>query len=173
MIETKRIEKVIPELTEFIEECKRRAYKNNNSLHAMRFHKILDENGAWYGTFDNNRIVGLSGVHQFKDGYRALFRGCQLHSMPGGLSKNHMNCWMFYYHLPKVIDAAGGDPIYITTNIDNDASGKMLKLDRLYHILQSKSIVSHKGVELLYGVDQNIWQLNEDVYFEARGNAKW
>jgi hypothetical protein len=114
-------------------------------------------------------MVGISGLHKFRDGWRALYRGCQLYSIPGGLSKNHMNCWMFKYHLPIVIDLVQDDPIYITTNTDNDASGYMLRLNKLYIYLEKKGIVKHICQEMVRGVDQNIWELNKEVYLKVRG----
>ena len=73
--------------------------------------------------------------------------------------------------MPFVIDFVHPSPIYITTNIDNDASGYMTRLDKLYHILQQKGIVDHISTEHLRGVNQNIWRLNVNVYEEVRSNA--
>lgn len=169
MINTYTISKPTNELLDFIEECKKLGFKNNDSLEAMRFEWCLEDGGAWFVTAENNKIVGLSGLHKFRDGWRALFRGAQLYSIPGGLSKNHMNCWMFYYHLPIVIDLVGEDPIYITTNVDNDASGYMTRLNKLYFILNKKEIVDHIEECQLNGVKQNIWKLNKETYLKIRG----
>ena len=163
MIETKQLYEVTSELTTFIDECDKLGFKNNNSLKEMKWQRTLDEGGCWFATFVDDQIVGLSGIHPFKDGWRALFRGAQLYSIPGGLSKNHMNCWMFYYHLPLVIDLVKNDPVYITTNTENDASGYMTKVDKLYKILCKKRIVDHVSFEFLNGVDQNIWKLNKEM----------
>jgi hypothetical protein len=62
-------------------------------------------------------------------------------------------------------------PIYITTNIKNDASGKMKKINKLYHRLAINEIVNHKGTANIYNVDQNIWQLNTDKYMKARNQV--
>ena len=167
MINTIILRSPTDDLMDFIEKCKQLGYKNNLSLEVMKF----DEASVWFATYHNNKIVGISGLHKFRDGWRALFRGAQLYPMPGGLSKNHMNCWMFYYHLPFVIDLVQGDPIYITTNTENDASGYMTRLDKLYHILAKKEIVDHISNEHLRGVNQNIWKLNVDVYTKVRTNA--
>lgn len=167
MIDTIILRNPNDDLIDFIEKCKKLNYKNNNSLESMKFY----ESKVWFATYHNNKIVGISGLHKFRDGWRALFRGAQLYSIPGGLSKNHMNCWMFYYHLPFVIDLVQGDPIYITTNTQNDASGHMTKIDKLYHLLAKNKIVNHISNEHLRGVNQNIWQLNVEVYEEARVNA--
>ena len=169
MIRTSELTEATIELLEFINECDRRGYKNNNSLEAMRFNWCLETGGMWYATYDNEKIVGISGVHPFMDGWRALFRGCQLYSEPGGLSKNHMNCWMFKYHLPLVIDRHWPRPIFVTTNTDNDASGKMLKLNRLYFHLANKGIFEHLGEDVVFSVNQNIWELNIDAYEDVRG----
>ena len=172
MIETRYITDVTPALSEFIGECNSRGFKNNNNLKAMKFYNTLNEGGHWFATFNNSKIVGVSGMHHFKDGWRALFRGAQLHSMPGGLSKNHMNCWMFYYHLPLVIDLASSNPIYITTNTNTDESGSMLRLNKLYSILEKKRIVEFISTEQIFYVEQNVWKLNHERYFELRPEVK-
>ena len=78
-----------------------------------------------------------------------------------------MNCWMFYYHLPLVGEIIDG-PVYITTNTDTDASGKMLKLNKLYSILEKKGIVDFISKEEVFYVEQNIWKLNLETYFKLR-----
>tara|TARA_B110000971_G_scaffold143693_1_gene146827 strand:- start:662 stop:892 length:231 start_codon:yes stop_codon:yes gene_type:complete len=75
---------------------------------------------------------------------------------------------MFYYHLPLVIESTT-EPIYITTNTENDASGSMLRLNKLYYILEKRGIVDHISEEELFGVEQNVWRLNKEAYLNARG----
>lgn len=169
MITTDILKDSTYELKAFISKCKDLGFKNNDSLNAMNFYKTLEEGGTWFATYDDKQMVGISGLHKFKDGWRALYRGCQLYSIPGGLSKNHMNCWMFKYHLPIVIDLVQDDPIYITTNTDNDASGYMLRLNKLYTYLEKREIVKHINQEIVRGVDQNVWLLNNTVYTKVRG----
>jgi hypothetical protein len=159
------------DLMEFVHACKERGFKNNDSLERMNFFATIKGGGCWFATYDEDKIVGVSGLHKFKDGYRALYRGCQLYSIPGGLSRNHMNCWMFKYHLPLAIDIVNREPIYITTNTENDASGSMLRLNRLYYILEKNGIVSHVSKEQVRGVEQNIWLLNQEKYCKVRGEA--
>ena len=159
------------DLLVFVEECRKLGFKNNESLEAMNFFETIRQGGFWMVTYDKEKIVGISGLHRFKDGYRALYRGCQLYSIPGGLTRNHMNCWMFKYHLPLAIDMSLDSPIYITTNTLNDASGKMLRLNKLYHILAKNGIVDHVSKEIVFSVEQNIWKLNKEKYMEVRGEA--
>lgn len=155
------------DLQEFMQSCDKLGYNNNNSLKAMKFTWCLGLGGKWFVTYNKEKIVGISGVHPWRNGVRALFRGAQLYSIPGGLSRNHMNCWMFKYHLPLVIDMYKDKNIYITTNMDNDASGKMLKLNKLYFVLEKSNLVSHQGIDTVMGIPQNIWKLNVPVYLDV------
>ena len=139
MIRTNQLHEVTPQLLTFIEECDKLGYKNNNSLEVMNFQRTLDDGGVWFETSVDDKIVGISGVHEFRDGVRALYRGCQLYSRPKGLS------------------------------INNDASGKMGRLNKLYYILERNGLVDLVNTEEVFGVDQNIWLLNEDRYLEVRG----
>jgi hypothetical protein len=169
MIKTELLFGANEALLEFIRECDKLGFKNNNSFCSMNFFETIENRGIWFATYVDDKIVGISGLHEFKDGYRALYRGAQLYSRPGGLTRNHMNCWMFYYHLPIAIDLVNGEPIYITTNTDNDASGSMLRLNKLYYILEKNGLVEHISNEEVFGVNQNIWKLNKERYLEVRG----
>lgn len=167
-IKTESIIHATDELTAFVDKCNMLGYKNNNSLKAMKFDWCLEQGGAWYGSYHNGRLVGISGVHPFHDGYRVLFRGAQLYSIPGGLSKLHMNCWMWRDHLPMAIKQFD-ESLYITTNTENDASGKMLKLNRLYcNHLAPEGLVEHCGEREIFYTMQNVWKLNKDVFLETR-----
>ena len=79
-----------------------------------------------------------------------------------------MNCWMWYYHLPMVIMMYPDKPIYITTNIDNDASGKMLRLNKLYYHLEKKGFVTLESTEKVFNAMQNVWKLDVDRYLDLR-----
>ena len=78
MPSTKQILTNSHELETFMQECDNRNYTNNNSLHALKFEWCMETGGSWWGTYNNNRLVAISGIHPFKDGYRALFRGAQI-----------------------------------------------------------------------------------------------
>lgn len=168
---TKQIYSASDELLKFTQECDRLGYTNNNSLEAMKFNWCRDT-GAWFATYENNRIISVSGIHTFKDGYRALFRGAQLHSRPIGINKHHMQSYCFHSQLPLQIKYAGPKPIYITTNVNTDASGKMTRIDRTFKLLERTGLVDYVGSEEVFYVQQNIWQLNVEQYISTRKNYK-
>jgi hypothetical protein len=58
-------------------------------------------------------------------------------------------------------------PAYITTNVENDASGKMNRTDRLFHLLAKQGIVSFYTEEEIYGTKQSVWKLNLEKYYET------
>lgn len=168
MIYTRQIsDDDIHDVITFMSECYRRGYMNNKSLIAMKWEWCL-ENGAWFATYKDDSIISVSGIHSFKDGYRALFRGAQLESRPAGLNKYHMTSYCFAEQLPLQINFASRAPIYITTNIENDASGKMNKIDKLFHILEKQNIVGHESTEDVFYTKQNVWRLNVEKYNSIR-----
>ena len=168
MIVTKQIFEPTIKLKEFIEQCNTVGFKNNNSLKAMKFDWCIENGGAWFATFDNNNIISVSGIHSYEDGYRALFRGAQLKSRNVGLNRYHMQSYCFAEQLPLQIKFANEKPIYITTNVDNDASGKMNRIDKLFHTLAKYKIVDFVEQKELFYVDQNIWKLNVAEYTNVR-----
>ncbi len=173
MTETIRIQNPTT-LTNFLKLCKHMGFANNENLTALKWQWLVDNNGSWWGTVLNGNIIAVSGVHPFKDGYRTLFRGVQTFQRPAGLNKYHMSSYGFAEHLPRQIEWAqvmSNDtdvPIYITTNVDNDASGKMLRVNKIFNILEKQKIVDFVGEEDVYYTKQNIWKLNKKEYYGHR-----
>jgi len=158
----------IHDVWQFTNECYSKGYMNNASLNAMKWDWCLEHNGAWFATYENNRIISLSGIHPFEDGYRALFRGAQLQPRSCGLNKYHMQSYCFAEQLPLQIKFAKVYPIYITTNVDHDASGRMNKVDRVFHALAYHKLVKFVDCKEVFFTKQNIWRLDTDVYRSKR-----
>lgn len=164
------------ELTEFIELCRHMGFSNNESLSKLKWQWILENKGSWWATVlkdkTHSNIVALSGIHPFKNGYRALFRGVQTFQRNAGLNKYHMSSYPFAEHLPKQMEWAQSKsndkdvPIYITTNVDNDASGKMLRINKLFHLLEKAGIVNYVNEEIVFNTKQTIWEVNKETYYE-------
>ena len=58
--------------------------------------------------------------------------------------------------------------IYITTNTENDASGKMNRIDKTFFHLEKLELVKNLGTSEVFGVNQNTWILNINKYNEIR-----
>lgn len=158
----------VQEVWQFANECYSKGYMNNASLKAMKFEWCIQQGGAWYATYDKDNIISISGIHPFKDGYRALFRGAQLQPRSIGINKYHMQSYCFYDQLPLQIKFANSNPVYITTNVENDASGKMTRIDKTFHHLAKFGVVDHIAQEEIFYTLQNVWQLNVKRYNEVR-----
>lgn len=164
-----RITEFDERMQRYVDACSELGYKNNDSKIVMKFDWCVQTGGAWFASVDeDNEIFSISGIHPFKNGYRVLFRGSQLYPRQCGLNKYHMSSWCFYEQLPAQIKFAAGSPVYVTTNIDNDASGKMNKINTLFGYLERQGIVKHVSTEEVFYVMQNVWQLNVDRYYEVR-----
>jgi len=176
MTETIRIQNPT-HLTDFIKLCKHMGFANNESLTALKWQWLIDNKGSWWATLLRGNIIALSGVHPFKDGYRTLFRGVQTFQRPAGLNKYHMSSYPFAEHLPLQIEWAQvmsnetDVPIYITTNVDNDASGKMLRVNKIFQLLEKQKIVDFIGQEDVYYTKQNTWKVNNEEYYRHRYKA--
>ena len=126
--------------------------------------------GGW-GTYNNNRLVAISGIHPFKDGYRALFRGAQIElKQLDGLSKYQKQNYGFNDHLPLQIEWADNPNIYITTSPydDNDRSGKMSRIHRSAIVLEKQGVLTYVNEEEVFYVPQVIWKLDQKRYYEIR-----
>lgn len=168
-MKTSRIYEETSQLLSFIDTCSKLSYNNNSSLQSMKFDWCLETGGAWFITCNAlDEIISLSGIHPFKDGFRVLFRGVQLYPRKIGINKYHMQSHCFYYQLPYQIEFADNKPMYITTNVINDASGKMTRIDKTFHHLENSGLVKHCGQDVIYNTLQNVWLLNTEKYFEKR-----
>ena len=93
---TTRIYEADSQVLDYIDACKKLGFKNNSSLDAMKWQWCLDT-GAWYATRKQDTIISITGVHVFKDGYRALFRGAQIETRPvAGLNRYQMQSYGIY-----------------------------------------------------------------------------
>lgn len=166
-MQTKRIYEADASVMEFMDRCDSLGYNNNNSLKHLKWDWCL-EYGAWFATYKNDSIISMSGIHMFEDGYRALYRGVQTESRPCGLNRYHMQSYCFAEQLPLQIEFAGVYPVYITTNVEHDASGRMNKVDKLFHKLALHKIVNFVEQKDTYDQIQNVWRLNIRNYNLAR-----
>lgn len=149
-------------LLDFTEKCKEKGYVNNSSLSKLRFDWCLDNGGMWYVTIVNDDYISMSGIHEFLDGYRCLYRSVQLESIANvGLNMQSTSyCWT--QQLPLQVKYSGLKPMYITTNIGKNTPDHMLKIDKIMKIMQKYSMVQFIKTELINGVQQNLWLLNKD-----------
>ena len=151
--------------------CQDMGYLNNADLEAMKYDWCKKHNGEWWAAYHNDIIVAMAGCHEFHDGHRKLFRGVQTMPAQHGLSKKHMTSIGWKWILPEQLKWAGSSdkqPAYITTNVENDASGKMNRTDRLFHLLAKQGVVDFFTEEEIYGQRQSVWKLNIDKYYETR-----
>lgn len=168
MIHTRQIDNEdLHDVLTFVSECYRRGFMNNKSLKSMKWEWCL-ENGAWFATYRDNTIISLSGIHRWENGYRALFRGAQLESRPCGLNRYHMQSYCFAEQLPLQIEYAGVHPIYITTNVEHDASGRMNRVDKTFHKLAYHKLVEFVDRKEVFYTEQNVWRLNVGKYQSKR-----
>lgn len=160
----------ISDIRIFCESCSHLGYNNNSSLKAMKYDWCLDNGGAWWGYYRQNKLVSIAGSHPFKDGFRFLFRGAQLVTASSYLSKKHLTSIPWAIIMPEQISWASGvlteeTPAYITTNISHDESGKMNRTHQVLQLLKKQHIVEYIKDEEIYGVIQSIWRLNIGEYY--------
>ena len=165
----------IHKLENFCLKAKKLGYENNSSLKAMKF-DWCKQNGEFFCAIDNDKIIAVAGCHPLPEvgpnAWRVMFRGAQLpgYNKSFGLSRYHMSAITWREILPAQIEFCDTDELYITTNIEHDASGKMNRTHRLFKGLAKVGMVEHyKDMELYY-TDQSVWKLNIDEYNYRRKN---
>ena len=113
----------------FCNECNKLGYKNNASFKAMKLEWCKNW-GEYYCAIKDNKIIAVAGCHPLpeisKNGWRILFRGCELPktSPYKGLNKGNWNTITWRNFIPVFIDYCPSKELYITTNISNEHSSK-------------------------------------------------
>ena len=159
----------------FCNKCKKLNYTNNQSLESIKYDKLDGKYGIWIGTFDNNELISLSGVHKLFDGVRVHFRGATLPQYaPKSLGKNVVKqIFQYRYHLPFQIIWGYNNikdcKFYITTNIEK--TGHLNRMDKIILPLSEKQgIVNFVRQDEVFYTLQNVWQVNVENYFNALSN---
>jgi len=131
---------------EFCFKCKKIGYLNNSSLKKMKW-----EEAVWFGNFIDDKIVSLSGVQEFMDGHRIIFRGATL---PGTtnrlLNREQAN---------EQIKYIGNSNFYFTLNCDDEHGGKSNRLRKCIHAGKIFPNCKYIKTDIIYGVKQEIWKL--------------
>ena len=171
-------DELIPALEVFCQKAKEQGYINNSSLKAMRF-KWCKKVGEYFCAYKNNEIVAVAGCHPFpeasKDGWRILFRGCQLPYTDTfkGLGKGDWNDIVWREAIPVFIEWCPSDQLFLTTNIEYEHSnGKAARNHRLMGLLDKQGIIDNVGDLMLHYTKQTVWRLNIEEYSKRRNRLK-
>jgi hypothetical protein len=168
---------LLPKLEIFCKEAEELGYNNNSSLEAMKYYNIKIFEGEYFCAIKDDKIVAVAGCHRFpavnENAWRVMFRGAQL---PGhhsyGISKYHMDAITWRDILPAQIEFCDTDELYITTNVEHDASGKMNKIHRLFQNLCKVGLVEcYKETAIIEYTEQSVWKLNIDEYNTRRAKV--
>ena len=135
---------------EFCIKCKKLNYVNNQSLEAMKWDKAI-----WFGHFADDKIVSLSGVHDFLDGYRVMFRGATL----SGVSNKFLNKIQAHDQMDNINNIHDKSIFYFTLNISNNAGAKSNRLRKWVHTGRGWPGSTYIGTQEVYGEVQEIWEL--------------
>lgn len=131
---------------EFCHKCKKLGYDNNSSLKSMKW-----EFATWFAHFSNDKIISLSGVHEFLDGYRIMFRGATL---PGKTNK--------FLNKEQAIEQMkyfGNSNYYFTLNCSDKTGSKSNRLRKIVHSGKGWKNSTYVTTDDVYGVIQEIWKI--------------
>jgi hypothetical protein len=168
---------LLPKLEIFCKEAGDLGYNNNSSLKAMKY-EWCKEQGEYFCAIEDDKIISVAGCHPLPEindkAWRVMFRGAQLpgYNKSFGLNKYHMSAITWREILPAQIEFCDTDELYITTNIEHDASGKMNRTHRLFKNLHKLEMVNYQGRVFLYQTEQSVWKLNIDEYTKRNEKLK-
>ena len=136
---------------EFCLKCKKLNYVNNDSLKSMKWTEA-----DWFAHFKNDKIVSLSGVHEFLDGFRVMFRGATL---PGTTNKL-LNKEQAYAQMAFINNIHHKPIFYFTLNISSNHGAKSNRLRKWVQSGRGWPQSEYLKTDIIYGVEQEIWKIN-------------
>jgi len=135
--------------------------------------KRIESNwGKWHYAFKQDKIIAISGCQMFnelgEDCMRVMYRGMQIPNQDTyqGLSRNHFNSIPFRECLPYEIawgQKLGCGKFFCTTHVAHT--------NRAMTLLAGQGVVKWHSNQVIRGVDQNIWQINVEMYHKKRISA--
>ena len=165
------------DLSEFYAEAARRGFVNNSNQKIMIdcFRKEREWN-AWI-LYDDDKAVGSVVAHSFDDvmgpgSYRVLSRVCTFAEArkdrglvtPKRLVAEHQNL-TDQFLLPKCIEWAGRENLYVTSNASKEASQRLVH--SYYFPTLAKIGIAEKVKDVHYrNTDQTVWKINVDAFEE-------
>mgnify|MGYP006000568213 FL=1 len=135
---------------EFCLKCKNLNYVNNDSLKSMKWTEA-----DWFAHFIDDKIVSLSGVHKFLDGFRVLFRGATWH----GITNKLLNKEQAYAQMAFINNIHHKPIFYFTLNTSSDHGAKSNRLRKWVHSGRGWPGSVHVETKEIYGVKQEIWKI--------------
>ena len=113
---------------EFCKKCEKINYVNNDSLKSMKW--FWDE-VMWSGTFINDTLVSLSGIHSFpemnENAFRVMYRGVTL----PGVSSKFLNFEQLSLNKEWAYLQNEKAEFYVTFNVSSKIGGKSYRLKKV------------------------------------------
>ena len=123
---------------------------NNDSLKSMKWAEA-----DWFAHFIDDKIVSLSGVHKFLDGFRLMFRGATL----PGITNKLLNKEQAYAQMAFINNIHHKPIFYFTLNTSSDHGAKSNRLRKWVHSGRGWPGSVHVETKEIYGVKQEIWKI--------------
>ena len=138
---------------DFCKKCEKLNYVNNSSFNSMKWYW---EEVQWVGTFSNNTLISISGIHPFpeinKNAFRIMFRGATL----PGKSSSFLNFAQVPLKKEWALIKNENAEFYVTFNLDSNIGSKSSRMNKA--IQRTKKFEYHSTMNY-FNVDQEIYVL--------------
>ena len=158
----------------YCDKCRDFGWINNSSLERLNIDMMTENQGAYFGIYENNEIVSIAGIYKFHelypDDWRMFYRSATLpnkarnkglHRGTGLRGRLYINAFLEYTH---------NGSLYFTTNIkvSNGNQNAITRADQ--HMKRESSLkdsyVDYVDTLMLYETKQAIWKLNNEKYYK-------
>ncbi len=138
---------------DFCKKCEKLNYVNNNSFKSMKWYW---KEVQWVGTFSNDVLISISGIHPFpevnQNAFRIMFRGATL----PGKSSTFLNFEQVPLKKEWAFLRNENAEFYVTFNLDTKIGSKS---NRMIKAIQRTKKFSYYSTMNYFNVDQEVYVL--------------
>tara|TARA_Y100001980_G_C14538900_1_gene316211 strand:- start:1327 stop:1860 length:534 start_codon:yes stop_codon:yes gene_type:complete len=162
----------ISDLQIYCEKCRDLGWINNSSLERLNIDMMTENQGAYFGIYENNEIVSIAGIYKFHelypDDWRMFYRTATLPGKAKNKGLHRGTGLRGRLYINEFLKYTNNGNLYLTTNIKN---GDWENITRYHRALekessQKDSYVHYHDKVNLYEREQVIWKLDNEQYYQ-------
>ena len=162
----------IDAIHQFCTECNKLGWVNNSSLDALELDKVYDNQGAYFGIWDQDKVVSIAGIYKFyelyPDSWRIFYRTATLPGKAKNKGLHRGTGLRGRLYINEFLKYTNNGNLYLTTNVEN---GNWKNITRYHRALekessQKDSYVHYHDKVNLYEHEQVIWKLDNEQYYQ-------
>ncbi len=159
-------------LNDFCAKCSDLNWVNNSSIEKMNIDMVKAKQGAFFGVIEADQLVSVSGCYRFNEvspnAWRIFYRSATLPGKAKNSGLHRGTGLRGRLYISKFAEFTRSTDLYLTTNPHNTEQPSISRYHRSLSIESEMrdSYVHNFGTINLYGIDQTLWKLDLNDYYQ-------